>query len=82
MVMLVLVVLLFLVRLGAIGRDVTFFSTIVASFAIGISPWPEHLSFRVKIVTLLLILVSSHNQLGKLRKKHLNHQDRLGDANH
>ena len=24
----------------------------------------------------------SHNQLGKLRKKHLNHQDRLGAANH
>ena len=24
----------------------------------------------------------SHNQLGKLRKEHLNHQDCLGDANH
>ena len=51
MAMLVLAFFLSFVRLGAIWRDVTLFSTIVASFALGISPWPEHLSFRVKILT-------------------------------
>ena len=57
MAMFALVVFLSLVRLGAIGRYVAFFSTIVSSFVLDISPWPEHSSFRVKVETLLVDLV-------------------------
>ena len=51
------------VWLGAIWRVVTLFSTIVASFALGISSWPEHFSFRVKIVTPLVDLVAQACEL-------------------
>ena len=34
-----------------------FFSTIIASFVLDISPWPEHSSFGVKVETLLVDLV-------------------------
>ena len=57
MAMLALVILLSFVRLGAIRGDVAFFSTIVACFVLDIFPWPEHSSFRVKVVTLLVYLI-------------------------
>ena len=63
MAMFALVVFLSLVRLGAIGRDMAFFSTIVASFVLDIFPWPEHSSFRVKVVTLLVYLVTQACEL-------------------
>ena len=44
----------------------SYFSTkkqILANFALRISPWPEHLSFRVKIVTPLVDLVAQACEL-------------------
>ena len=57
MAMFAFVVLLSLVRLGAIWSNMTFFSTIVAIFVLDISSCPEHSSFRVKVETLLVDLV-------------------------
>ena len=56
MAMFAFVILLSLVRLGAIGRDVSFFPTIVACLILVISPWSEHSSFGVKVETLLVDL--------------------------
>ena len=69
MAMLALVVLLSLVRLGAIWRDVSFFCTIIASFVLDIFPWPEHSSFRVKVVTLLVYLVAQACELSHHESK-------------
>ena len=67
--MFALVVLLSLVRLGTIGRDVTFFSTILACFVLDILPWPEHSSFGVKVVTLLVYLVAQACELSHHESK-------------
>ena len=69
MAMFALVVLLSFVRLGAIGRDVTFLSTIIASFVLDIFPWPEHSSLRVKVVTLLVDLVTQACELSHHESK-------------
>src|SRR6185312_9284520 len=50
-------------------RDVTFFSTIVACFVLDIFPWPEHSSFRVKVVTLLVDLVTQACELSHHESK-------------
>ena len=69
MAMFAFVVLLSFVRLGAIGRDVAFFSTIIASFVLDISPWPEHSSFGVKVETLLVDLVIQAGELSHHESK-------------
>jgi len=58
MAMLALALILSLVGLGAIWRDVSFFSIIVVCFVLVVSSWSEYPSFGVKVVTLLVDLVA------------------------